>query len=180
MEEDEIRSHFLKIHLARLTMARLLGFLDRWIKDRVEKSSEEELLTTERDLWEWSRMDGEDKVSIGRRRLKLVNHPLSKILLSERLGRDQRMELLNPSLYLEPLHELSESEIRNYLIWKGETHGSVGEWKKDKRRSLPIIQREGDHGRRLDPSRDQPIIQTSKGKEARAYSPGAGKKKETV
>lgn len=180
MEEDEIRSHFLKIHLARLTMARLLGFLDRWIKDRIEKSSEEELRTAERDLWEWSRMDGEEKVSLGRRKLKLSSHPLSKTLISERLKRDQKIELLNPSLYLEPLHELSESEIRNYLMWKGETHGSVGEWKKDKRRSLPIIQRTGDQSGRSNPPRNQSSIQTSKGKEARAYSPGAGKKKETV
>jgi len=45
--------------------------------------------------------------------------------------------------YLAPLgNGLSITDIRDYLIWKGDKHGTVQDWQKEKKRTLPVVTNE--------------------------------------
>jgi hypothetical protein len=80
--------------------------------------------------------------SKGKQQRQLIDHPLYKLLSEERIRRDKRISEIDPIGYLGPLHNLTLNELKEYLIWKAEKHESVDEWRKDKRRVLPVIKNE--------------------------------------
>lgn len=134
---EDWQSQWLELQKVRLGISSILGWLDRWIKRRIRSASEEELLGAEVELWQSTKEGGERKSPARGKRLQdWSSHPLNKLLFDERVRREIEREGLD---YLGPLSSLSESELRDYLIWKGDKHGSVSDWRKDKKRTLPVI-----------------------------------------
>lgn len=184
MDEDQL----LKIRMARSFIARTRRILNGWFRWRVRSASPEELLSAERELIEKARIETRNGgvPSLGRIYSAWREHPLTRLLFLERLRREVEIEWRDPKDYLGSLYDLAESEIKDYLIWKGERHGSVQEWKRDKRRSLKVItsnEKIEEHNGRLSSSGEgSPPIQVNREsgiessktlpKGQRAYTPG--------
>jgi hypothetical protein len=94
------------------------------------------------EIMKKSREVQQGKASLGAVHKAWSEHPLHRLLFEERIRREHMIEIFSED-YLAPLgNGLSSTDIRDYLIWKGEKHGSVQEWQKDKRRTLIIIKNE--------------------------------------
>lgn len=178
-------SEFLDRQKALLEISQLVGFLERWIRWKIKISSPQQLLSVERELMEKSREVQGGRASLGAVHKAWISHPLHNLLSEERIRREFLLEN-NSDDYLGLLGSgLSTTDIQDFLIWKGEKHGSLEEWKKDKRRSLRVIniketEAPEENNRRLSSSRegilplrpDRPSDlkgSESKGKEDRAY-----------
>lgn len=138
-EIEENQSQFLQIQLARLIIAMLLGVLERWIKWKIMVLTPQQLLQTEIELMTKMREVQEGKASLAAVYKAWTSHPLQKILFRERVRREFLLESNSDDYLGQAISGFTEDEIRSYLIWKSEKHGSVQEWRKDQRRILQIL-----------------------------------------
>src|SRR5262249_32084096 len=132
----------------RLTMIQLTGLLSRWVKTRVTEATNNQLLTTEWEMMARARESQEGRASIAKVMTAQRNHPLYKLLFKERVRREILLQDTSTN-YLDSLSSLTENEIQSYLIWKGDKHGSVDDWKKDRRRTLKVMNEVKENNRRL-------------------------------
>jgi hypothetical protein len=140
--DDEVQSHFLRIRLAKLSVFQMIGILERWIRWRIENSTENQLLSAESELMDKMREKQEGKASLAIVYKEWISHPLQNLLLKERVRREILLEESSKDYLGQMSNGLSATDIRDYLIWKGDKHGTVNDWIKDKRRSLPVVMNE--------------------------------------
>lgn len=136
---EDLQSHYLQVRLAQLSLSQMIGIIERYIKWRIQTSTMQQLLHAETELMDKMREVQEGKASLSTVYKAWSTHPLQKLLFNERARREYLLEN-NSADYLGPLGSgLSTTDIRDYLIWKSEKHGSVQDWQKDKKRSLVVI-----------------------------------------
>jgi hypothetical protein len=141
-EDEELKSRFLRVRLAQLSISQMLGILERWILWRIKNSTPQQLLSAETELMDKMREVQKGRASLGIVHKEWSAHPLQKLLFKERVRREHLLEN-NSADYLGLLTSgFGESDIRDYLIWKGDKHGTVQDWQKDKKRTLPVVTNE--------------------------------------
>jgi len=142
MSKDEVQSHFLRVRLARLSIFQMLGTIERWIRWRILNSTTQQLFHAETELMDKMREVQEGKASLAAVHKAWSIHPLQKLLFEERVRREYQLESSSED-YLGHLgNGLSTTDIQDYLIWKGEKHGTVQDWVKEKKRTLPVVTNE--------------------------------------
>jgi hypothetical protein len=139
---------------AGLLISWIISIIERWIKYRLGELSSPQIWMVEKEVWkivrESSKIGEEKYPSIGRFLSNYNNHPLSKLIVEENIRREIELESRDSKTYLGPFYFLNNQEIMDFLEWKANKHlGEIGQidqlislWRKETRRSLPIIKNE--------------------------------------
>lgn len=126
-------NEFVDRYKALLLMARLLRILDSMIKRRLAAATDAELFSHDRRLFyrakELASPENSRAISLGRLMDVWFNHPFKRYIEAEI---DQR---LGPDWGLEGIGQMSEIDIKTYLINKSERHQSYS----PKGRPLPVL-----------------------------------------
>jgi hypothetical protein len=150
---------FLQRSRAKLAVAELLGFLDRWIRRRLREITDGELWMISRDFHQRCRdlvTDGDPKKtpSMGALYRMWAEHPFKKYLDEEQTRRVDEMERSDPERYwgMHYHYNFSKEEADDFIDWcysKGRCfHKNPGchtlkehieMWKKTRRKILPVM-----------------------------------------
>lgn len=149
---------FLERSKAKLAIAQLAGFLDRWIRRRLREASDGELWVVNRSLWkrcrELATLDSPCKTpSMGALFRSWQSHPLRKYIDEEEMWRyDQRVKA-DPKFFWVPTDDLTNEELDGYIRWKRDLppdalkgmslEDQMAAWRREGRRVLPILPRPG-------------------------------------
>lgn len=149
---------FLERSKAKLAIANLAGFLDRWIRGRLREASEGELWVVNRSIWkrcrELATLDSPGKIaSMGALYRTYKSYPLVKYVEAEESLRFSERMAADPEHFRTPLDDLSNEEIDSYIAWKRNKNPDDVDkldateqfalWRREGRRALPVMPRPG-------------------------------------
>jgi hypothetical protein len=150
---------FLERAKAKLEIAKLLGFLDRWIKLRLRETSDGDLWTVRRefhkDCWRLAALENPTgkNPSMGSRYRVYAGHSFRRYLDAEDSRRCDEWAEANPDKWKTPFDDLSNEDLDHYIAWRRDKPPDEVDklgveerfilWRKERPRVLPIIPKSG-------------------------------------
>lgn len=154
-----MHDRFLQRGHAKLAVAELLGFLDRWIRRRLRESSDGELWIIQRDFnkrcRELATLDSPHKTpSMGALYRAWNDHPFGRYLSEEQQRRSTEMERTDPERYwgMHYYYRFDKDEAWDFIDWSWkkkcgcknieEQHTlkqQVELWRRDRKKFLPTL-----------------------------------------